>query len=331
MQVCAKVYNSFSPTTAQADALTRNVKINGLQRAVSTSSTVVLILTGDANTVILNGFAVDGNGVKWYLPESVTIGSGGSVEKTATSENAGAVEALANSINEIGTPTRGWLTVNNALEAEAGDPIENDADLRIRQSISTMFPSQSVFEGIIATIADLEGVLKHKGYENDTGSTDSDGIPEHSISVVVKGGEEDDIGEAIFNKKTVGCGTYGTTTVNVPNALGDLTPIDFFRPTEKPVFVKVTLQAGVGFANSTKALIQASVAEYLNTLEIGENVYHSKLFCPANLPDSDLDDTYNITEILLSFSASPTLSNDLATLFNELATGDDSDVTIVVT
>ena len=44
--VCVKTYNSFSPKTADTEALTRNVKINGISRALATYSTVDVTITG---------------------------------------------------------------------------------------------------------------------------------------------------------------------------------------------------------------------------------------------------------------------------------------------
>lgn len=49
---CIKTYNSFSPKTAGTDALTRNVKINGIQRGLSTYSTADVTIEGTPGTVI---------------------------------------------------------------------------------------------------------------------------------------------------------------------------------------------------------------------------------------------------------------------------------------
>ena len=53
--ICIKTYNSFNPKTAGTDALTRNVKINGIRRALSTFSTADIILIGTPGTTIKNG------------------------------------------------------------------------------------------------------------------------------------------------------------------------------------------------------------------------------------------------------------------------------------
>ena len=79
-----EIYNSFSPMTAQAAALSSNVKINGITRKVATNSTADLLLTGTAGTTITNGSARDKNGIIWNFPASVAIGVDGTVLVTAT-------------------------------------------------------------------------------------------------------------------------------------------------------------------------------------------------------------------------------------------------------
>ncbi len=65
------MYNSFHLTTAQAAALSSNVKINGITRKVATNSTADLLLTGTVGTTITNGSARDKNGIIWSIPASV--------------------------------------------------------------------------------------------------------------------------------------------------------------------------------------------------------------------------------------------------------------------
>ncbi|EGD4871887.1 DUF2612 domain-containing protein [Escherichia coli] len=105
------VYRSFSPSTALDDALTSNVKINGIARRAATNSTVDELIEGEAGTLITNGSVKDVNGIIWNLPAQVTIGIDGTVIATATCSVAGAVAAPAGSVNKINTPTRGWVSV----------------------------------------------------------------------------------------------------------------------------------------------------------------------------------------------------------------------------
>jgi uncharacterized phage protein gp47/JayE len=195
------VYNSFSPSTALSDALTRNVKINGIARKGETRSTVDLLLTGTAGTTITNGSAKDANGVIWNFPASVSIGVDGTVTVTASCATSGAVAAVAGSITGINTPTRGWLTVTNPLAATVGAAAETDAELRVRQGQSVALPSLTPFDAVDGALANISGVTRHKLYENDTGSVDINGLPAHSISAIVDGGDATTIAQTIRGKK----------------------------------------------------------------------------------------------------------------------------------
>jgi uncharacterized phage protein gp47/JayE len=323
-------YNSLSPSTAQGAALSSRVKINGIMRDISSFSVVELTIVGQANTPINNGIATDGT-YKWDLPATVTIPTGGSVTVQATCETAGAINALPNTITKILTPTRGWQTVNNAAAAIPGNAVETDAALRARQAISTGLPSQTVMEAIVASVAAVKGVIRYEGFENDTGTTDVNGIPAHSISIVVEGGTDADIATAIADKKTPGTGTYGTTSYQVIDSVGIPNTINFYRPTTRTIQVTVNATALTGYVSSTgTALIQA-VSDYINSLAIGEDVYLSKIYVPANLNGSSLETTYNVTSITIGVDGGTQSSADIPIAFNEVASSVIADITLVVT
>lgn len=115
-----EIYNSFSPTTAQAAALSSNVKINGITRKVATNSTADLLLTGTAGTTITNGSARDKNGIIWNFPASVAIGVDGTVLVTATCANSGSVAAMAGTITTIYNENKTNFSkraINNVIDA----------------------------------------------------------------------------------------------------------------------------------------------------------------------------------------------------------------------
>lgn len=277
------VYNSFSPSTALSDALTRNVKINGIVRRGETRSTVDLLLTGTAGTTITNGSAKDTNGIIWHFPASVSIGVNGSVTLTATCDANGAVAALAGSVTHINTPTRGWLSVTNPLAATVGVAAETDAELRARQSQSVALPSLTPFAAVDGALANISGVTRHKLYENDTGSADANGLPAHSISAIVDGGDATTIAQTLRGKKGQGVGTYGATTIVVADIWGNPHPISFSRPVNVPVFVSITLRVFPGYTSLIADQIKSTIARYINSLAIGDDVLISRVYSPANL------------------------------------------------
>ncbi|WP_175788104.1 baseplate J/gp47 family protein [Burkholderia cenocepacia] len=263
------IYNSFSPSKAVGAGLSSNVKINGIARQVASYSTADLLIVGQAGTTITNGIAKDGNGNQWALPSTVTIPPAGEITVTATCLTIGAIAALAGTIDQIGTPTRGWQTVNNAADAAVGAPVETDAALRQRQTVSTALPSQTVLEGIVGAVENVSGVTRLAAYENDTNLVDSNGLPPHSISLVVEGGDATAIASAMAVKKTPGGGTYGTTPITVLNRYGMPITMRFFRPTDAPIAVAISLRVLQGYTTATGEAIQKEVSDYINAVAIG--------------------------------------------------------------
>ncbi|HDV8910953.1 baseplate J/gp47 family protein [Enterobacter asburiae] len=327
------VYNCFSPATGYGAALTSNVKINGIARRGATNSTVDLVLTGTAGTSITNGTVKDTNNVIWRLPASVTIGVGGTVTVTATCSNSGAVAALAGTITTINTPTRGWASVTNPAAATVGAPAETDAELRIRQGQSVALPSLTPFEGVDGAIANVAGVTRHKLYENDTGATDSNGLPPHSISAIVDGGDVTEIAQTIRGNKGQGTATYGTTSVTVPDTYGNPHVISFSRSTDVPIFGNITLKAFTGYTSQIGVQIQQAVADYINGLTIGDDVLLSRIYSPANLGVVSGGNAryYDIQELLIGKSAGSVAAANIIIAYNESASCKPENIVLTVT
>lgn len=331
LAAAAATYNSFSPLTAIGDALSRNVKLNGLRRNVPSNSSADVLIVGTVGTQIVGGVVEDTLGQKWNLPASVLIPLAGQITVTAVAQELGAISAAANTINKIATPTRGWQTVNNPLAAVEGQPVETDPELRARQAVSTALPSLSVLEGIKGAVINLPGVTKLEGYENDTSATDADGIPEHSISIVVEGGDAQAIGDTIALKKTPGTGTYGTTSVNTVDQYGMPNVINFFRPTAVPIEVVVNITALAGFTTGFEDLIKQAVADHINALKIGADLFYTRLFAPASLAGTEAGLTFDLNSVEVSRDGDPVAAANIVIAFNEAAECVVADVTVNVT
>ncbi|QEE24533.1 hypothetical protein CS053_08475 [Rhodanobacter glycinis] len=328
--VAIQIYNSFSPATATGTALSSNVKINGIAREVASYSTVDLTITGQAGTTITHGIATDIAKNLWSLPASVTIPSSGSITVTAICQALGAVQAASGTVTTIATPTLGWQSVTNPTEAAPGAPVEDDAALRQRQTVSTALPSQTVMDGIIGAISALANVTRYAAFENPTGTTDANGIPAHSISMVVEGGDVAAIAEQIALKKTPGTGTFGTTAQSVLDAYGNAITINFYRPTDVPITVSIGLTGLSGYSGTVGDEITAAVVDYINALSIGSKVMLSRLYVPANLGGSTDSATYEITSLEISRDGAAVAPSDVAIAFNEVATCTSSLVTLTV-
>ncbi|WP_334046127.1 baseplate J/gp47 family protein [Burkholderia cepacia] len=330
--VAIAIYRSFSPATAQGDALSSNVKINGIARKVASYSSADLVLIGQAGKTITNGAAKDANGVQWMLPATVTIPPSGTITVTATCATIGDVSARAGTINQIATPALGWQSVTNSADAAEGAPVEKDPLLRQRQTVSTALPSLTVLDGIIGAVANVPGVTRYVAYENDTSSTDANGIPSHSISLVVEGGDATAIANAIAAKKTPGAGTFGTTSIVVADIYGRPITISFFRPTGAPIGATVTIKALGGYTTQAGQQIQQAVSDYINGVQIGGGLSGSVEWGDALTAANSVGGgvPFKLSGLTLTGPRGAG-TPDVALLFNEAASCTPANVTLVVT
>lgn len=326
----AMTYSSLSPATAQGTGLSRVVKINGLERNDPSFSTVDLVIVGVAGTTITDGVANDDLEQQWNLPSPTTIPGPGTITVTATAALEGAVAALPNTITSIFTPTLGWQTVNNPAQATAGSPVESDGTLRARQIASTSLPAQTVFDATIGAVENVTGVTAVQGYENDSDITDANGLTPHSVSLVVKGGTDVAVATAIQIKKTPGTQTFGTTSVPLVDSKGMPITINFFRPTNATIGVRVTITELEGWSNNYRTLIEAAVSAAVLAVPIGGRIVLTKLFLVAYLPNTVAYGTYDIVSIELQKNGGGFSGADIALLFNEIPVCDPAvDVVIV--
>lgn len=326
-------YLGFQPGYAQGVNLSGLVLINGIQRQAPTNSTAPVSVFGTAGTIIAAGVVIDQNGFLWDLPPDVTIPSAGFIAVTAVCETTGAIVAPPNTITIIENNQIGWHSVTNAIAATPGAPVESDATLRQRQKISTGLAALTPLGAIAAAVANVPGVTRSKVYQNDEAFTDANGIPSHSISAVVSGGDSTAIAQVIEAKKSPGTGTYGTTSVIVFDPEGVPVNIKFFILGDVQVWISVTIKTLNGYVSSTGDALVAALVEFVNTLPIGQKLYYNWLFAPAQLDDdtNTLGQTYVVTSLFIGTAPSPSGQADIPVPFNEASATQTSQVILTVT
>lgn len=249
-----QVYNSFDPDRAVGVQLDERVTINHISRAGGTFSLVdITIVTSvtvdlqglddDFNNVNGVGFTVqDNTGTQWILVDSTTLVAGTAV-LSFRAKNIGQVEATINTITNAVTIVLGVTSVNNpSAPTSVGQAEETDTQLRLRRQQSPAISANGYLNGILGQILALEGVTEAAVYENSTGSTDSNGIPAHTIWMIVEGGANSDIGQVLYNRKSYGCGMKGGVTENITTPSGGTFAAKFDRPTAVDLYLKFNLK-----------------------------------------------------------------------------------------
>jgi hypothetical protein len=282
----------------------------------------------------VNGIVGDNQNLntQWSLPPLVTIGLDGTVTTTATATVAGATPANINTLTVILTPTLGWQTVTNGANvASPGLPVEKDATLRTRQSKSTALPAMTIMEGIFAAVDAINGVTDLATYQNDDDIADANGMPPHSIAVVVQGGDVNQVASAIALKKAPGTKTNGTTSVLVVDNKGVPNIIRFYELIPVALTMIITIHPLTGYVSTTGDTLKQTVADFVNnTLVIGEDSYRSRLFTPANLTGTGLGGTFVVTDIKQARDAGVPGEGDIVISFIETAMLNVADITLVL-
>ena len=330
-QAAVAVFQAYSPLYAQGTGLSSQVKINGLSREVATNSQSQGTVVGQVGTIIINGVVKDNNDNLWNLPANVTIPLTGAISVTVVAQKLGATVAATETINAITNPQLGWQSFISTVDADIGASVETDAALRARQAFSTALPSLSIKNGIEAAIANANGVKRFLLYENDTGVTDINSIPAHSLSAVVEGGISSAIGKAIQIKKPPGIQTYGSTSIIVRDSKGFPIVINYFILDNIPIFFAITIKALPGYISSTGVAINDAIIAYVNSLTIGEDVYPSQVQGAASLIGTGLDDTFYITAFTLGLGAGSLASTPIVINFNQAASAVLANTILTVT
>lgn len=321
-QIAQHVYNNRGPNVAIGSGLDSIVKINGIKRKPAIYSKCKVIISGIKETTIRNGIVTDKGNIKWDLPATVVIPESGELETIATCEIPGPIVANPGDITGIFNPTFGWNGVYNKESAILGSNIEGDADLRKRQSQSTAQASLTMLEGTSGAVAQVKKVRRSKVYENDTNLIDKRGLPPHSITAVVEGGEDKDIANAIWIHKGIGCFTNGDVTVKITDKKGQVTPIKFFRPTYVDIEATINIKKLNGYTTETTESIKRNLQTYLNAMDIGANLSLSALWGVALQAMPNLmDPMFSITSITAARVGEAQKTEDIELKFNEVCRG----------
>lgn len=238
------------------------VTINGSQYSYSnTDGSEGDILEGLKAAITNTGYTVESNATGNILKVTDTVKSRGNVLVLSDNLTTSSVTTIANFFTQeyghitlpYGIVTRmvnnitGFTSVTNQLEPTYGRLQETDIELRQSYIAKSALRSNAMIDSIVAELLNnVAGVESASGYENDTDYTDERGLPPHSVEIIVEGGDNNRIGEAILRRKAGGIQTHGSVSVSVPGRYGDAIPVRFNRPEYLYTWLKVVLHGDGG-------------------------------------------------------------------------------------
>jgi len=332
-EIAEEAYNAFNPKAAAGTTLSNLVQLNGITRLAATRSHVELTLTGDSGTVIPEGslISTSDTGDELSTDVSVTIDGTGNAIVQATALEFGPITMLAGTITEIDNPVTGWDTVNNTADAIEGTNEESDPDLRARRQRSVARDAQAIIDGIRAAVENIDNVTQAVVLENDTDAVDGKGLPAHSFQVVVSGGADIDVADAIWLKKPAGIQAFGDITEQIIDSQGVSHDISFSRPTAVTIYVEVTITTFAEYPANGDDLIKQAIVDYANgdlvdnrSFGLADDVIYTRLYTPINSVAG-----HEIDDLQISISSPASGTANIAIAVDEIADFQIANITVV--
>lgn len=301
------IYDAFDPANAEDDQLDGVCRITGTIRKGATYSTMTVRCYGTPGTVLPVGrvVSVTDTGVRFASIAEATIETFPSddyVDVVFQAEETGALACASGAVT-IETPVAGWDSAVNLADAALGQDRENDTDLRVRRETEMRTASNAALEAIRTAVLVLTtDVVACVVFENTTDATDVDGLPPHSVEVVVllgAGADVEAVRAAVFGAVGAGIQTYGSNSGTVEDSAGVDQPVAFSEATEINIWASCDLTYDADeYPELGDTLVADALLTYGSTLTMGRDVQASRLIMalkdiPGILEATVLVDTSN--------------------------------------
>ncbi|WP_218827810.1 baseplate J/gp47 family protein [Halorubrum halodurans] len=272
------------------------------------------------------------------LPADQTSVSGVPVR---ASEPGVSANVGSNTLTVMTNPPTGVEAVTNPDQTDGGTDAEEDDDLRARAKDELSDGMRGTARGIRNQLVKMPTVKSVSLFINDGEQTDAAGIPSQHTECVVEGGDDQDVGQTIFDSKGAGDGTHGgahgtSVTVEVDIGNGQTHPVSFSRPNVVQIFVDMELSTNDEYGGDDSvrdAIVQyiggtiTSGADDDGELRVGDDVIYTKILS-AVLSVNGIDD---VPALRVGKAASPDGVSNVAVADTEVATSDATDGSITIT
>lgn len=289
------------------------------KRKQESQATVKIELIGGLNVPLeIGDVIVEANdGTRYTLSENGTLNNKTTFEFTC--DTAG-----EQGNKEVGSIIKLVKVVNGVYDfkqneiAAGGQEQESDNEYIERWFLSRN-ESEWNLDGIRAEVLKQEGVKSVYADENKTMQVDSKGLEPKSIVLIVDGGRNEDIANAIWKKKDQAIQMNGDTIVTVKDNQGIDREVKFYRPKKREVQVKIEFQKADG-VNILEENLRDIVKEYIKSVKVGEYITSYKCESEFIRTVYSADKLLNV-DITFKFKETPGIVFEkvLKLRFNEVA------------
>lgn len=292
-------------------------------------ASVLVNIQGVAGTEIPADFIVSDGEDNYKISKAIKIPEEGNIEVLFYNTEINKKIPEVNSIDKMVTVINGVERINNNSRGNEAIFKESDDELYKRCIDFKSTAKNASFISILANVFQVQGVIKVTGEENTTNSVinvNGVSINPHSICIVVEGGDDNDIANAIFSSRATGCGMMGDVSV-VISYNGLLYEVNFYRPKYIILKAEVILLEKKEPPSNFEDLIKNNLANYINKLKIGELITQPSL--TQNLYNELVG--FYIKEVKFGLKSGTLGYNPIQLKLNEMAVISKGDISVRVT
>ena len=256
----AYYFAQLSPLTSEGVFQDAYASLYSITRQVEQPTLVTCQLTGVPGTIVPYGSQAKTEGGIFLLNTGdVTIRADGKATAIFRVVEPGPIVVPAHSVKQVVTIVAGWDTIDNENAGVVGRHRETHAELDARRLRAVARNSHGAADSIEGALVSVRNVIDCRVLENTTNTAvtmHGVQVEAHSIAACIYGGDDADIAEAIYNKKDVGCGTSGNTSITHKEN-GVTQQYKILRPTPTPLKIKVSFKSGTMGGSIQDAIKQA--------------------------------------------------------------------------
>lgn len=314
-------YLSTSPTIqiSVSGETTKNIAQRFVDVVNSQSSYLTANINND-NSVnvfitersLVGNFSVSGNMtiVNAYTPvyaESITYDSS---------------ESSVGQITIKKSPVDGWNGVTNHYYIDESTPLANDEDYRYLGKLGSQ-TAVGQYNAILYALKAVKGVKYTSVMQNTSQRESNAGVVNNGLAISVQGGDEDEIAVAIFNTVSAGIMTVGDIKKQVLDINARSHEVSFSRPSSRSLEISMQITTRSNFPANGYNLIKQALVEWFNELEVGEDVYLSRLYQPINSVNG-----FGVRNLKIGLKGGTLTTDDIIIPYNEIATISAEDISI---
>ena len=249
--------------------------LQGLESSLTAGSSVFTTAVVDSSIVVHN--ATRSNTLTLANSLNIQLESVGSLV-SAEAITLGPEIYPTNSITTVVINSLNVDSVTNPFDFTVGRFEESDPELRARLELSGEQAGVATIPAMQAALTGVDGVSGVLIVDNKTDFTDSNGIPPRSFEAFVVGGDDQEIGEKLFDIQPAGISTHGNITIQFDDINGDPQTSSFSRKGAQVAWIEVdyTLNDEEDFPAEGEDLMTQAIISQGNSMYSGEDLIANK-------------------------------------------------------